>query len=52
MLYYYYYRIDLSKELALIKHVHETSAISFTIGVFLINGLSFKGVSATDLMKY
>ena len=42
MLYYYYYRIYLSKELALIKHVHEKSAI-FHYWYFLDKWFKFQG---------
>ena len=40
------------KELMLIKQVHQNSVIFVTIGIFEIIVLSFKQISAKDVMIY
>ena len=40
------------KELTLIKQVHQRNVIFLTVDNFCIKGLSFNGMSATDVMAY
>ena len=47
-----YDRITFLKELMLIKQVNQKSVISFTIGIFYINGSSFNQSSARGVMMY
>ena len=45
----YFERMDVSEETSV---MHEKSEIFFTIGIFLIRGLSFNFLSAMGIMIY
>ena len=48
----YYDRTDVSKELMLIKQVHQKSVVFVTIGISYFIVLSFNQMYAIDVMAY